>query len=107
MAHSRSWKFESLHKKQRCEIGRNTRKQVARNDLGTFNPKERGFDPIEVLLNSTSDRVPQLLPIKYGRMGASPFACFRGSVSIMAADLGRQPHTSLLVQLCGDAHGQN
>jgi uncharacterized protein (DUF2252 family) len=107
MAHSRSWKFESLHKKQRCEIGRNTRKQVARNDLGTFNPKERGFDPIEVLLNSTSDRVPQLLPIKYGRMAASPFAFFRGSVSIMAADLGRQPHTSLLVQLCGDAHVQN
>jgi len=80
---------------------------VARNDLGTLDPKERGFDPIEVLLNSTSDRVPQLLPLKYGRMAASPFAFFRGSVSIMAADLGRRPHTNLLVQLCGDAHVQN
>ena len=51
--------------------------------------------------------MPQLLPIKYARMAVSPFAFFRGAVSIMAADLGRLPHSGVAVQLCGDAHVQN
>jgi uncharacterized protein (DUF2252 family) len=70
-------------------------------------PKERGFDPVEVLRASAEDRVRRLLPIKYARMRASPFAFFRGAVSIMAADLGRLPNSGLHVQLCGDAHVQN
>ena len=60
-----------------------------------------------VLQASEEDRVPQLLPLKYARMKASPFAFFRGSVGIMAADLGRLPHSGLDVQLCGDAHVEN
>ena len=51
--------------------------------------------------------MPQLLPVKYARMKVSPFAFFRGAVSIMAADLGRLPNSGLNVQLCGDAHVQN
>src|SRR5579863_8632195 len=70
-------------------------------------PKERGFDPLEVLRASAEDRVRRLLPIKYARMQVSPFAFFRGAVSIMAADLGRLPNSGLTVQLCGDAHVQN
>jgi len=69
--------------------------------------KKRDFDPIAVLLAATEGRVPALLPTKYKRMSASPFAFFRGAVSIMAADLAREPHTGLIVQLCGDAHVQN
>jgi uncharacterized protein (DUF2252 family) len=69
--------------------------------------REGKFDPIELLLSATEGRVPALLPIKYARMSASPFAFFRGAVAIMAADLASQPHTDLIVQLCGDAHVQN
>jgi len=60
-----------------------------------------------VLRASEEGRVPQLLPLKHARMKASPFAFFRGSVAIMAADLGRLPHSGLDVQLCGDAHVEN
>src|SRR5579863_4377501 len=70
-------------------------------------PEERGFDPLEVLRASAEGRVRRLLPIKYARMKVSPFAFFRGAVSIMAADLGRLPNSGLQVQLCGDAHVQN
>ena len=69
--------------------------------------KERPFHPIDLLRQSAEGRVPQLLPIKYARMAVSPFAFFRGAVSIMAADLGRLPHSGVTVQLCGDAHVQN
>jgi uncharacterized protein (DUF2252 family) len=60
-----------------------------------------------VLLASTKGRLVRLLPIKYRRMSSSPFAFFRGAVAIMAADLGRLPHSGIRVQLCGDAHVQN
>ncbi len=83
------------------------REKLSRADLGKLSRHNRNFDPIDVLLAATEDRVPKLLPIKYGRMAVSPFAFYRGAVSIMAADLARLPHTGLIVQLCGDAHVQN
>jgi len=52
-------------------------------------------------------RVPELLPIRYARMAASPFAFFRGNAAIMAADLAETPRSGLIVQLCGDAHLSN
>jgi len=96
-----------LTQKERIEVGGSARKRLSRSKLGTLERKKRGVDPLRVLLHSTRDRVPRLLPIKYSRMAASPFAFFRGSVSVMAADLAAQKHTGLLVQLCGDAHVQN
>jgi len=80
---------------------------MSRSKLGDVRKHKRAFDPIQLLLGLTEGRIPELLPIKYSRMQASPFAFFRGSVSIMAADLASQPHTGLMVQLCGDAHVQN
>src|ERR1700675_2478262 len=80
---------------------------MSRAAHASLRPKDRAFDPMDVLRASVEERVPQLLPIKYGRMKASPFAFFRGAVSIMAADLGRLPNSGLHVQLCGDAHVQN
>ncbi len=65
-------------------------------------------DPVAVLLESqAATRVPQLVPIRYGRMLATPFTFFRGAAAIMAADLGSTPHSGLMVQLCGDAHLSN
>ena len=64
-------------------------------------------DPVELLESQAATRVPQLVPIRYGRMLATPFTFFRGAALIMAADLGSTPHSGLMVQLCGDAHLSN
>src|ERR1700730_8663151 len=93
--------------KERTQHGRAQREVVSRAAQASLHPKERKLVPIDVLRASAEGRVPQLLPIKYGRMKASPFAFFRGAVSIMAADLGRLPNSGLHAQLCGDAHVQN
>jgi len=87
--------------------GKRQRDIVSRAAQANLHPKQRQFDPLDVLRASAAGRVPQLLPLKYGRMKLSPFAFFRGAVSIMAADLGRLPNSGLHVQLCGDAHVQN
>ena len=92
---------------QRIAEGKSRRGVVSRQAQANLRPKNRQFDPIDVLLESGAGRVRQLLPIKYARMRESPFAFFRGAVSIMAADLARLPNSGLHVQLCGDAHVQN
>lgn len=96
-----------INRRDRLQHGRDQRQHLSRSKLSDLRNYKRTFDPIQLLLGSTEGRVPRLLPIKYARMKASPFAFFRGSVSIMAADLASQPHTGLRVQLCGDAHVQN
>ena len=93
--------------KERTQFGRSRRETISRAVQAELRAKERRFDPIAVLRAAAEGRVRQLLPIKYARMKVSPFAFFRGAVSIMAADLGRLPHSGLTVQLCGDAHVQN
>ena len=64
-------------------------------------------DPVEMLEEQAASRVPELVPIRYGRMGVSPFTFYRGAAYLMAADLERSPRTGLDVQLCGDAHLSN
>lgn len=93
--------------RERIAEGRNRRNVISRRAQAKLDPKTRRFDPIAVLLASAAGRVRQLLPVKYARMKESPFAFFRGAVSIMAADLARLPNSGLQVQLCGDAHVQN
>ena len=61
-------------------------------------------DPLELLAQQESQRLPWLLPIRHGRMARDPFAFFRGAAVVMAADLAQRPHSGLMVQLCGDAH---
>jgi uncharacterized protein (DUF2252 family) len=92
---------------QRVAEGKIRRDVVSRQTLANLNAKDRRYAPIAVLLASDAGRVRKLLPIKYARMKESPFAFFRGAVSIMAADLARLPISGLHVQLCGDAHVQN
>lgn len=88
----------------RAERGRAARKRVARSAHAGWIPSVDRPDPVAVLERQGRDRLPELLPIRYGRMVASPFAFLRGSAAVMAADLASQPHTGLTVQLCGDAH---
>ncbi len=93
--------------KERRSAGRKARLRISRNSLGSLDARNRSFDPIDLLLAAGAGRLPKLLPVKYQRMAQSPFAFFRGAVSIMAADLARDAHTDITVQLCGDAHVQN
>lgn len=93
--------------KERTQRGKSRRDVVSRVSQANLHAKKRQFDPIDVLRASAEGRVPLQMPVKYARMRQSPFAFFRGAVSIMAADLGRLPNSGLHVQLCGDAHVQN
>ncbi len=68
---------------------------------------QRKFDPLQVLLQAARQHIAQLLPVKFKLMSESPFVFFRGSVEIMAADLGQARHTKIEVQMCGDAHVKN
>ncbi|HEV7773061.1 MAG TPA: DUF2252 domain-containing protein [Conexibacter sp.] len=64
-------------------------------------------DPVALLEAQAASRVPELVPIRYGRMSASPFAFFRGAAAVMASDLADSPSSGIRVQLCGDAHLSN
>ena len=61
-------------------------------------------DPIDLLLAQEHDRLDWLLPVRHSRMAVSAFTFYRGAAAVMAADLARQPHSGVMVQLCGDAH---
>jgi uncharacterized protein (DUF2252 family) len=91
----------------RRTAGREARKQVPRSSHGAWAPAADRADPIALLEAQAESRVPELVPIRYGRMAASPFAFFRGAAAIMAADLARTPTSRIRVQLCGDAHLSN
>jgi uncharacterized protein (DUF2252 family) len=87
--------------------GRSRREVVSRPAQGEWSAKRRQFDPIELIMASNRGRVPRLVPIKMGRMAASPFGFFRGAVPLMAADLATLPSSGLITQICGDAHVRN
>ncbi|MEV7672120.1 MULTISPECIES: DUF2252 domain-containing protein [unclassified Streptomyces] len=89
---------------ERAARGREARKRVPRSSHGRWIPSSQRPDPLGVLERQAQDRLPDLVPLRYGRMAASPFAFLRGAAAVMAADLGAQPGTGLTVQLCGDAH---
>lgn len=91
----------------RRAMGKALRERVSRASHGTWQPAADRRDPVELLIESSAGRVPQLIPIRYGRMLQSPFAFFRGAAMIMAADLAHTPNTGLNVQACGDCHLMN
>ena len=87
--------------------GRRLRRRVPRSAHALWSPSRDRPDPIELLGTSDRDRLPALLPIRYGRMSLSPFAFLRGAANVMARDLSTNPVTGPQVQLCGDAHVSN
>jgi uncharacterized protein (DUF2252 family) len=89
------------------QAGQSCRHKIGRVDQGNWDPKTRKHDVIDLLLAAQRGRISSLLPIKWGRMAASPFGFFRGAVPLMAADLAPLPNTGLTAQICGDAHVQN
>ena len=87
--------------------GKRLRTTVPRALHGPWVKSSDRFDPIALLQATDDERIPELVPVRYGRMLASPFAFYRGSAEIMAADLAKTPSTGLRVQVCGDCHLMN
>jgi uncharacterized protein (DUF2252 family) len=87
--------------------GKAARTRAPRSSHGDWGPAEDREDPVAILERQAESRVPELVPIRYGRMAASPFAFYRGAAAVMAADLARTPVSGLRVQACGDAHLSN
>ena len=92
---------------ERAARGKAERADVRRRAHGEFESTSARRDPVELLEEQGRTRVPELVPIRYGRMLVSPFTFFRGGAYLMAADLAGLPRTGLQTQLCGDAHLSN
>ncbi|HET7508836.1 MAG TPA: DUF2252 family protein, partial [Solirubrobacterales bacterium] len=90
---------------QRAAAGKAVRSAVPRSGHAEWEASSR--DPLAILAKQDESRVQDLVPIRYGRMLASPFAFFRGAAAVMATDLAQTPTTGIKAQLCGDAHLAN
>jgi uncharacterized protein (DUF2252 family) len=92
---------------ERAARGRAARAEIPRSSHAVFEAPATRDDPIELLERQAQTRVPELVPIRYGRMIVSPFTFYRGAATIMAHDLALTPRSGLTVQCCGDAHLSN
>jgi uncharacterized protein (DUF2252 family) len=92
---------------ERVARGRAARAEAPRSSHAAFEPSADRADPLELLELQATTRVPELVPVRYGRMLVSPFTFYRGAALIMAGDLAPTPRSGLTVQLCGDAHLSN
>jgi uncharacterized protein (DUF2252 family) len=90
-----------------ANVGKEARKLAPRSSQADWTPDPDRVGPLEVLAEQDETRVPELVPVRYGRMLASAFTFYRGAAGIMAADLAASPDSGLRVQLCGDAHLSN
>ena len=98
---------EHLSVAERKDRGRAARRDVPRSRHAEYGTPSERPDPIALLEAQAQTRVPELVPIRYGRMLVSPFTFYRGAAKIMANDLARTPNSGLTVQCCGDAHLSN
>jgi len=89
---------------ERIQIGKSLRDKLPRATQAKWQPPKNRRDPIDVLEESNQDRLPELIPIRYGRMLRSPFTFLRGSAALMAYDLASLPNIGVQVQACGDCH---
>ncbi len=96
-----------LSVRERATIGKDARDRAHRASQAVFEPTPSRPDPVALLEGQSKGRVPELVPIRYGRMLVSAFTFYRGAALIMASDLATTPNSGLKVQLCGDAHLSN
>jgi uncharacterized protein (DUF2252 family) len=97
---------ERLTRVDRAARGKDARTAAPLDSHGEFRPAS-GRDPVGLLLGQAASRVPELVPVRHGRMLVSPFTYYRGAALPMAADLAGTPASGLRVQVCGDAHLSN
>jgi uncharacterized protein (DUF2252 family) len=91
-------------REERLAQGKSLRDKLPRSMHANWQPSANGRDPIDILEESNHERLPELIPIRYGRMVRSPFTFLRGSAALMAYDLASLPNTKITVQACGDCH---
>ena len=96
-----------LSVEERAARGKAARAEVPRSVHAAWEPPPHRPIPVELLEEQAQTRVPELVPIRYGRMLVSPFTFYRGAAYLMASDLAGRPRSGLHVQLCGDAHLSN
>jgi len=96
-----------LSAEERVKLGKEARTGAPRSSQAEFSPATNRPDPVGLLDRQATTRVPELVPIRYGRMLVSPFTFFRGAALIMASDLATTPRSGLTAQVCGDAHLSN
>jgi hypothetical protein len=92
---------------ERAARGKAARRELPRSAHANWEPLGHRPDPVALLEEQAETRLPELVPIRHGRMLVSPFTFFRGAAYMMAADLADGPRSGLFVQLCGDAHLSN
>ncbi|MGW2354964.1 DUF2252 family protein, partial [Actinacidiphila glaucinigra] len=92
---------------ERAAHGKAARKMAPRSAHAGYEPAADRADPVDVVAEQSERRVPELVPIRYGRMIESPFRFYRGAAAVMAGDLAQTPRSGLRAQLCGDAHMLN
>jgi len=97
----------ALTREERIAAGKKARKEIPRSSHAGWEPFADRPDPVELLEAQAVTRVPELVPIRYGRMSVSPFTFFRGAALLMSSDLAHTPRSGLNVQACGDAHLSN
>jgi uncharacterized protein (DUF2252 family) len=98
---------QPLTRDESAALGKAKRSQVPRESHAAFDSSTKRPDPISLIEEQSSRRVPELVPIRYARMMESPFRFYRGAAAIMASDLAGTPQSGLAAQLCGDAHMLN
>jgi uncharacterized protein (DUF2252 family) len=104
-AHDRRFPIPTVQERKRH--GRGLRRVIGRTAQGEWEAADDRMNPLESLARVNRNRLAALLPIKMGRMAASPFGFLRGAAPLMAADLSQWPTSGLIVQMCGDAHVGN
>ena len=91
-------------RRQRYAIGRSLRKRVPRSTLGSWSVPDSRTDPVQQIIATHHGRLDRLIPIRIGRMIASPYGFLRGAAAIMAEDFAQLPSTGITPVICGDAH---
>jgi len=100
----RSLRRKSASRAERFELGRRLRQEVPRSALGQWKAPRDRADPVELIRQSHEGRLDWLIPVRVGRMAASPYNFLRGTANVMAADVAALPATGITPVICGDAH---
>ena len=98
---------DSPSREERLTVGKALRQSLAHDRHAVWKATAKTRDPVKILAASNRGRLPELVPIRFGRMLRSPFTFLRGSAGLMAHDLATTPSTNLRVQACGDCHLMN
>ena len=99
-----SFRQRSTSRQDRYRMGRELRSQVPRRSLGDWSPPASRPDPVQLITESHQGRLDWLIPVRVGRMAASPYGFLRGAAVVMAADVAGLPATGITPVICGDAH---